>query len=82
MRFMKTLLVSSNTTPQTLFAVMDILLCCSCPITQCVGQAYDRATNMGGVKKGVQALMKKEYARALYVHFITHSLNLCLQFIT
>ena len=34
---------------------------------------------MSEIRKGVQALMKKECDRALYVHYVAHSLNLCLQ---
>ena len=45
-----------NTTAQSLFAVLkDVLLRCSLPITQCVGQAYDGVANMSGIWKGVQA---------------------------
>ena len=72
-----------NTTAQTLFTVMkNILLCCSLPIAQCIGQAYDGAANMSGIQNGVQALIKKECNRALYVHCFAHSLNLCLQSVT
>ena len=34
---------------------------------------------MSGVRNGVQALMKKENSRCLYVHCFAHSLNLCIQ---
>ena len=41
-----------DATAQSLFAVMkDALLPCSLPITQCVGQAYDGAANMGRIRK-------------------------------
>ena len=32
------------------------------------GQAFDGAANMSGVRCGVQALVKNEESRALYVH--------------
>lgn len=71
-----------NTTAQTLFAVMkDILLCCSLPIAQCVGQAYDGAANMMEWRKGCRLWWKK-IVLELYVHCLAHSLNLCLQSIT
>ena len=34
---------------------------------------------MSGIRKGVQALVKRETDRALYVHCFVHSLNLCVQ---
>lgn len=34
---------------------------------------------MSGIRKGVQALVKRETDRALYVHCFAHSLNLCVQ---
>lgn len=52
---------------------------CSLPINLCRGQAFDGASNMSGVRNGVQALVKREVSRALYVHCFAHSLNLCIQ---
>ena len=37
---------------------------------------------MSGVRNGVQALIKEEQSRALYVHCLAHSLNLCVQDVT
>lgn len=37
------------------------------------------ASNMSGVRNGAQALFKQEEPRALYVHCLAHSLNLCVQ---
>ena len=37
---------------------------------------------MSGIRNGVQALVKWEEARALYVHCLAHSLNLCVQEVT
>ena len=34
---------------------------------------------MSGRCNGVQALIKKEENRALYIHCLAHSLNLCIQ---
>jgi hypothetical protein len=42
------------------------------------GQRYDGAANMGGVFRGVQALILKEYPKAIYIHCFSHCLNLCL----
>lgn len=58
--------------------VNDILVRCSLSITQCRSQAYDGASNMSGIRNGLQVLFKKEEPRALYIHFLAHSLNLCV----
>ena len=44
----------------------------------CVGQGYDGASAMSGLFHGVQAIIRKEYPTALYVHYASHSLNLIL----
>ena len=72
-----------DTKAATLFStIKDVLIRCSLPITHCIGQAYDGASNMSGVRNGVQALMKKESDLCLYVHCFAHSLNLCIQEVT
>ncbi len=72
-----------DTKALTLFNVIkDVLVRCSLPIASCIGQAYDGASNMSGVRNGVQALMKKEADNCLYVHCFAHSLNLCVQDVT
>ena len=69
-----------NTKALTLFTVIkDVLIRCSLPISQCRGQAFDGASNMSGIRNGVQALVKREETKALYVHCLAHSLNLCVQ---
>ena len=37
---------------------------------------------MSGIRNGVQAFIKREKSRALYVHYLAHSLNLCVQDVT
>lgn len=70
----------SDTKAATIFKeVKDLLLKCPLSIAQCRGQAYDGASNMSGVRNGAQALFKQEEPRALYVHCLAHSLNLCVQ---
>ena len=65
-----------NTRARTLFSVIkDILIRCSLPIAQCRGQAFDGATNMSGVRNVIQALVKVEANRALYVHYLAHCLT-------
>ena len=69
-----------DTKSQTLFSVIkDVLIRCTLSLALCHGQAYDGAANMSGIRSGVQALVKKESDRALYVHCLAHSLNLCVQ---
>jgi hypothetical protein len=42
------------------------------------GQGYDGAATMSGNFCGVHAIVKKSYPKALYTHYVAHSLNLCL----
>lgn len=42
------------------------------------GQGYDKAATMSGNFRGVQAILKKTYPKALYIQCVSHSLNLCL----
>ena len=75
----------SDTKALTMFHVIkDVLLRCSLPIVNCIGQAYNAAANMNSGRNGIQALMKKEEEanNCLYVHCFTHSLNLCVQDVT
>ena len=65
-----------DTMAQTLFSVIkDMLIRCSLLLSQCRGQAFVGSSNMSGV----QPLFKREEWRALYVHCLAHSLNLCVQ---
>lgn len=72
-----------DTKSATIFsAIKDILIRCSLPVSQCRGQAFDGASNMSGIRNGVQALVKEEVSQALYVHCLAHNLNLCLKDVT
>lgn len=42
------------------------------------GQGYDGAAAMRGGFRRVQAIVKEEYPKALNTHYVSHSLNLCL----
>ena len=67
-----------DTKAQTIFTLIkDLLIRCFLPLPQCCSQAFDGAANMSGENNGVQALVKKEESRALYVHCLAHNLNLC-----
>ena len=44
---------------QTIYSVIkDLLIRYSLPLSQCQGQAFDGASNMSGVRNGVQSLIK------------------------
>lgn len=43
-----------------------------------VGQGYDGAANMSGHVRGVQARIQEEYPGAVYVHCLSHNLNLAI----
>lgn len=42
------------------------------------GQGYDGAANMRSAFRGVQAVIMKQFPKALYTHCFAHCLNLCL----
>lgn len=64
----------------TLFHVIkDVLVRCSLPIANYIGQAYDGAAKMSGVHNGLQALMKEKTNHCIRVHCFAHSFNLCVQ---
>ena len=66
---------------ETLISVItDILVRCSLPITLCRGLAYDGASNMSGIRSGVQALVKCQENRALYVHYTVY-ICVCMKFL-
>lgn len=44
----------------------------------CVGQGYDGASSMSGEENGVQALLRRQCPKAVYVHCFSHRLNLVL----
>lgn len=79
----KQLLAWYSSQALTVFNVIkDMLIRCSLPIASCIGQAYDGAACMSGIRNGIQALMKKEVVNCLYVHCFAHSLNLAIQDVT
>lgn len=49
-------------------AIKDVLMRCMLPLSQCRGQAYDRASNMSGRLNGVAAQITSEQPSALHVH--------------
>ena len=43
-----------------------------------VGQSYEGAANLCGTRKGLSALIRSQVPQAIYVHCISHCLNLAL----
>lgn len=60
------------------YIVFTGLISCGIDTTFLIGQGYDGASNMSGKYKGVQALVRKDYPKAIYVHCAAHSLNLAV----
>ena len=52
---------------------------CNLPLAGCYGQAYDGAANMAGHLNGVAAQVQQTEPKAIFIHCLVHSLNLCLQ---
>lgn len=57
-------------------AILDTLSDMTLDISNCVGQAYDNASNMSGKYSGLQARIKSYNEKILYVPCAAHSLNL------
>lgn len=69
-----------NSESQTLFNIVkDIFARLDLSMENLRGQCYDGASNMSGKFKGLQKLVSDVQAKALYVHFIAHSLNLAVE---
>ena len=69
-----------DTKASTLHLILkDTLLRCNLPLLLCRRQAYDGAATMQGKRKGLATLIRNDVPAALPVHYIAHSLNLCLQ---
>lgn len=69
-----------KTDASTLVSVLkDVLIRCNLPLSKCCGQTYDGASNMAGHLNGVAAKISREEPKALFIHCLAHSINLCLQ---
>lgn len=68
---------TSTTTANVLFQLLnDVLMRFSLPLQKCRGQCYDGASNMSGIKAGLQARVPEQEPRAQYVHCTEHLVNL------
>ncbi|KAL7841276.1 hypothetical protein SRHO_G00249670 [Serrasalmus rhombeus] len=59
-------------------AIKDVLSHLSIEIADCRGQGYDGTSNMSSENVGVQALIKKDAPKAVYMHCNGHCLNLVI----
>lgn len=59
--------------------IKDILIRISLPISKCVGQTYDGASNMSGKINGVSRKILSVNPKTIYIRCLAHTLNLCLQ---
>ena len=56
--------------------IKDVLLRMNLKQKYCLGQCYDGASNMTGVRNGVVKQLTDEEPRAIFIHCYSHSLNL------
>ena len=70
--------VNSITADSLTFHIKDALLRLNVQLSQCLGQCYDGATNMSGIRSGVSTQIIKEEKRAVYTHCYAHALNLAI----
>ena len=69
------LLCAGETIAQEILATLDNV---GLPLAQCVGQAYDGASNMSGSRSGTAAIIAQQNPMAVYTHCKAHTLNLAL----
>jgi len=71
---------ASKTTGENIAAIIkDVLVRLQLPIQFLRGQTYDGAANMSGLYNGAQALIREEQPLALYVHCVSHCINLATE---
>ena len=71
---------ASSTSSEALFElVQDVLRRTQLQITNLRGQCYDGAANMAGAISGLQARLKAEEPRAVFIHCTAHRLNLVVR---
>ncbi|KAE9525840.1 hypothetical protein AGLY_014066 [Aphis glycines] len=76
--FLKFVPVESTSGQNLADVLLTTLNSCGNNINYLRGQGYDGAAAMSGKFKGVQARIIEKYPTALYVHSVSHSLNLAL----
>ena len=57
-------------------SILDELQQNSLDTMMCRGQAYDNASNMAGIRSGVQCRIKEVNSKAIFIPCANHSLNL------
>ena len=67
---------SAAGTAQAILKVLEVL---KLNPALCMGMSFDGAPVMSGHKGGVQAILKKTFQNAVFVHCFSHRLNLVLQ---
>ena len=80
---MRSVLASMSLKEQMLICltklIKDVLIRSSLLLNRCRGQCYDGAANMSGRRTGVAMQIQQEEPRAIYLHYMGHSLNLAVQ---
>ncbi|CAL9706094.1 unnamed protein product [Knipowitschia caucasica] len=74
---------TASTTAEALFQLLqDALIRFSLPLNKCRGQCYDGASNVSGIRNGLQARVQTIEPRAQYTHCTAHVLNLVAHDVT
>ncbi|XP_022177424.1 52 kDa repressor of the inhibitor of the protein kinase-like [Myzus persicae] len=76
--FLQFVIINSLTGNDLASAIINGLKSCGINCEYLIGQGYDGASNMSGKYKGVQAIVREEYPKAIYVHCAAHTLNLAV----
>ena len=75
-RFLQFVPIASHTAESLYQVIKTTLHELEIPLTDCLGQTYDNASNMSGIYNGVQAKVLNDNPRALSIPCMDHSLNL------
>lgn len=59
--------------------IKDVLIRLNIPFTKIISCSFDGASNMCGIRNGVQALLQNYCPDMIYIHCCSHSLDLVLQ---
>lgn len=71
---------ADSTTGQNIATIIeDVLQRLQLDMSLLRGQAYDGAANMAGVYNGAQAIIRRKQPLALYVHCVSHCVNLATE---
>ena len=77
--FIKPAGYSADDLSKTLLAELDVILSFPSEKSKLIAQSYDGAAVMSGKNNGVQAILKKSFPNAHFIHCYAHQFNLLME---